>query len=129
MRNIFLPGDQKHFSKVVTDLETAKFDSGEVHPVYATFALAKDAEWVCRLFVIDMKEEDEEGIGTALQIDHQSPAKIGETVEFTAVLDEVKGSSVKCSFVAKVGERIIATGSTGQKILKISRIEQIFASL
>lgn len=129
MRNIFLPGDQKHFSKVVTDLETAKFDSGEVHPVYATFALAKDAEWVCRLFVIDMKEDDEEGIGTALQIDHQAPAKIGETVEFTAVLDEVKGSSVKCSFVAKVGERVIATGSTGQKILKISRIEQIFASL
>ena len=45
-----------------------------VHPFYSTFALGRDVEWACRQFVLEMKEEDEEGIGTFLNITHKSPA-------------------------------------------------------
>jgi predicted thioesterase len=68
----------------VSHADTANLDSGQVHPVYATFALGRDAEWCCRLFVLEMKEEDEEGIGTFLSIEHRSPALENSQVVFTA---------------------------------------------
>lgn len=129
MKNIFNNGDIKTYSKLVEQQDTATFDSGEVHPVYATFALGRDAEWVCRLFVIDMKEEDEEGIGTFLHVKHHSPALIGNTVEFSAKFDRLEGNHVICNFEAKVGERLIASGQTGQKVLKKEKLERLFNSL
>lgn len=128
MKIIFKPGDIKSFSKEVLPTDTATFDAGQVHPVYATFALGRDAEWACRLFVIDMKDEDEEGIGTFLHIEHKSPASIGSVVQFTATLDEQNKNEVICSFEAKVNDRIIATGKTEQKILKKEKLNQIINS-
>jgi fluoroacetyl-CoA thioesterase len=129
LKDIFKPGDKKKYSKVVTPDDTASFDSGEVHPVYATFALGRDAEWVCRLFVIDIKEPDEEGIGTFLYINHSSPALLDSTVIFEATLKSIEGNSVICSFEAKVGDRLIASGETGQKVLKKDKINSLFASI
>ena len=84
VKDLFKIGDVKEYSKIVADDETATFDSGQVHPLYSTFAIAKDAEWVCRLFVLDMKDADEEGIGTFIEIKHHAPAKVGSKVDFTA---------------------------------------------
>lgn len=126
MKNLFNSGDKKYFTKVVEQNDTATFDSGEVHPVYATFALGRDAEWACRLFVLDMKEHDEEGIGTYLHIEHFSPALLGSSVVFEAVLKTIEGNSVICTFDAKVGDRLIAKGETGQKILKQEKLNQLF---
>ena len=106
------------YSKTVMPGWKAAFDSGIAYEFYSTFSLAKDAEWSTRLFVLEMKEADEEGIGTFIQIQHLSPALIGNRVDFTPPLDSVEGHEIICSFVARVGERIIATGKTGQKILK-----------
>lgn len=129
MKNPFQIGDKKHFRKRVLPEETARFDSGEVHPFYGTFALARDAEWSSRLFVLDMKEEDEEGIGTFVEVQHLSPALVGDEVEFTAVLVEQQKNNVICSIEAKVGDRMIAKGRTGQKILKKEKLKQISAQI
>ena len=80
----------------------AAFESGTVHNVYATFALARDAEWSSRLFVLDMKEEHEEGIGTFVNLKHISPAFIGDVVRFEATIDEIEGNAVNCSIKASV---------------------------
>lgn len=129
MINPFKVGDKKSFIKQVDVTDTATFDSGQVHPVYATFALGRDAEWVCRLFVIDMKEDDEEGIGTFLHVQHHCPALIGSEVVFTATLEAVEGNNVTCTFEAHVNQRLIASGKTGQKILKKEKLERLFTSL
>ena len=97
-----------------------------VHPVLSTFALSRDAEWVCRLFVLDMKEVGEEGIGTFVEVKHLGPALLGQEVEFIATLESVDRASVICTFEAKVGERLIARGRQGQMILPIQKIEGIF---
>lgn len=125
----FQIGSTKTFTKVVTEADTATFDAGTVHPVYATFALGRDAEWTCRLFVLEMKEEDEEGIGTFLKIDHASPALLGSTVVFEATLQSAIGNAVICTFTAKVGDRLIASGETGQKILRREKLNAIFEAL
>ncbi|MCB9250942.1 MAG: hypothetical protein H6605_00605 [Flavobacteriales bacterium] len=129
MLSIFKPGDVKTFEREVLETDVAQFDSGMVHPVYSTFALGRDAEWVCRLFVIDMKEEGEEGIGTFLNIKHHSPAFIGEKVLFTGIFQELKGNNIFCDFKVNAGNRLIAEGNTGQKILLKEKIHSIFNSI
>jgi predicted thioesterase len=76
-----------------------------------------------------MLEEDEEGIGTFLTIEHKSPALVGETVEIQAVLKEIAGNAINCTFIASVGDRIIAEGTTGQKILKKEKLERMVKSI
>ncbi len=129
MLNKFQIGDKKKISHLVITADAATFESGDVHPVYSTFALARDAEWCCRLFVLEMKESDEEGIGTFIQVNHQSPALIGQQVDFEATIKLLERNSIICSFVAKVGERVVATGEQGQKILKKEKIDTLFLQL
>ncbi|MFN3940948.1 MAG: thioesterase family protein, partial [Chitinophagales bacterium] len=107
MKDIFQPGDRKYYERKVLPEDRAHFEEGgTVHQVYATFNLARDAEWSTRLFVLDMKEADEEGIGTFIEVLHVSPALIGQKVHFTAVIDAINGHEILCSFEARVGERI-----------------------
>ena len=126
MKQLFKPGDIKEYRVVVKPEDVARFHGEVVHDVYATFALARDAEWTTRQFVLDMKEHDEEGIGTYLRIDHQGPAFVGEEIIFTGNLVKLSGNELICSFKACVGTRAIARGETGQKILKLEKIKSIF---
>jgi len=127
--DLFEIGSQKYYSKLVEQADCAAFNSGLVHPVYATFALGRDAEWACRLFVLEMKEEEEEGIGTFLNISHKSPALLGSIVEFTSIVKSIHKNEIICSFIAKVGNRIIAEGEQGQKIIEKQKLEKLFEGL
>jgi len=128
VKNIFKQGDTQLFSRIVETTDTAIFESGTVHEVYATFALTRDAEWTGRLFVLAMKEENEEGIGTFVEVQHCAPAFVGEKVTFVATLESIEHNSITCTFEAKVNDRMIANGKTGQKILPKEKIERIFSS-
>jgi fluoroacetyl-CoA thioesterase len=125
MKQIFRYGDTKEHYHIVAKGDVAKFNGIMVHPYYATFALTREAEWTCRQFVLDMKEIEEEGIGTFVTIQHKSPAKIGDEVRFIATLKSVNINEVVCTFTAKVGNRLIATGETGQKILDQDQLESL----
>ncbi len=130
MKHLFKQGDVKRYSKVVSIDELASFESGTVHEVYSTFALARDAEWSGRLFVLEMKDEDEEGIGTRITVEHKSPAFVGQELTFTATFEEITArNEIITAYQVCCGERIIAEGIQGQKILKNETIEALFNSL
>lgn len=129
MKLIFNVGDTKKHSFIVKEHDIAKFDSGTVHNVCATFTLAREIEWATRLFVLEMKEADEEGIGTMLSINHNSPALINETVEIEAKVKSMIKNELICTYNVYVKDRLVATGETGQKILKKERLEQLFGKL
>lgn len=129
MRNAFSIGDFKEYEHTVSAEDIAKFETGVVHEVYSTFALARDAEWSGRLFVLEMKNESEEGIGTGINIIHRSPAFLGESVRFVATLVAVNKNEVVTDFVAMAGERLIAKGTQWQKILPKEKLEKLFAEL
>lgn len=114
---------------MVVDSDAARFNSGEVHLVYSTFSIARDAEWAGRLFVLEMKEADEEGIGTGITVHHNAPALMGQEVLIVATLTEVNRNEVTVDYTAHVADRLIATGKTWQKILKKEKIERLFESL
>ena len=129
MKNPFEPGASKTFNHLVTAEDTARFESGDVHAVYSTFALARDAEWSGRVFVLEMKEAGEEGIGTGITIEHTSPALVDQEVVFTATLVEVRKNEVITDFEARVGERVIAKGRQWQKIVVKAKLDKLFAHL
>jgi predicted thioesterase len=127
MKHIFKVNDTKTYTKIITNADIASFESGTVHEVYSTFSLAKDAEWCGRLFVLDMKDNDEEGIGTQITVRHLSPAFVGEQVVITTTFTTITDSKeILTSYEVRVGNRLIATGIQGQKILLKSKIAQLF---
>jgi len=127
MQNPFQKGDIKTFTKILLPSEIAKFESGTVHEVYSTFSIAKDAEWSGRLFVLEMKEDGEEGIGTKISVEHKSPAFVGDEVSFIATFEEItERGEIITSFKAFCGDRLIAKGTQGQRILLKSMIEEKF---
>jgi predicted thioesterase len=125
MKSVCAIGDIRKITKTVTEADLATFETGNVHPFYATFALGRDVEWACRQFVLDMKDDDEEGIGTFLNITHKSPALLGDVVEIRALLTELHGNTVNCSFVVMVSDRLVAEGTQGQKILKREKLDRL----
>lgn len=130
MLNPFQPGDQKVYETTVTAEKLARFEAGgEVHPVYSTFALGHDAEWACRLFVLEMKEEGEEGIGSYLSIEHLYPAPLGSKVRIVATLEKVNKNEVICSFEAFANSQTIAKGKTGQKVINKSKFDGLIEDI
>ena len=126
MKSIFKPGDTKQITYKVKESDVASFNGEVVHAVCSTFTLAREIEWSTRQFVLEMRDEDEEGIGTSVTIDHRGPAFVGEEIIITACVDTIYNHELICSYEAKVHDRIIAVGKTGQKILKRNKIAAIF---
>lgn len=111
---------------MVQAADVAAFHGKVVHPVCSTFTLAREIEWATRQFVLEMRDDDEEGVGTFLSIDHKSPAFIDETVTITATVESLKANELICAYEAKVDNRLIATGKTGQKILPRKKLAALF---
>lgn len=126
MKAIFKPGDVLHYTFTVKPDDVAVFQNKVVHPVCATFTLAREIEWTTRQFVLAMRDDDEEGVGTFLSIDHKSAAFVGEEVVISARVESISGNELICSYEAKAGWRTVATGKTGQKILKKTKLAEIF---
>lgn len=129
MNDIFKIGDKKHHSFKVNGQDVAHFEQQAVHDVCATFTLAREIEWASRLLVLDMLEEGEEGIGTHLNIKHLSPALLGDEVEIIAEYAGTEEREIICKYEVKVGNRLVARGTTGQKILQKEKLAKIFDKL
>ena len=115
MKGIFKQGDQKVYRKIVTEEDQAIFHGEVLHSVCSTFALARDFEWSSRLFFLEMKEDDEEGVGTFLSIDHKSPAFVGEELKIVATIENIERNELICSIEATCDNRIVAIGKNGAK--------------
>lgn len=129
MKSIYKPGDVKVWQKEVQPEDVAAFGGEQVHPVCSTFALGREMEWASRLFVLEMCEEEEEGIGTFLEIRHKTPALVGELLTIEATVAQLQGNELICDIVVKVKDRLIATGRTGQKVLEQRVLNNIFKRL
>jgi len=125
----FKSGDKKLYQNTVSEQDVAAFNGQIVHRVCSTFRLAQEIEWATRQFVLEMKEEGEEGIGTYLTINHKSPAFVGDVFQIESEVKTLIKNELICTYQIKVGQRLVADGETGQKILRKEKIGQIFESL
>ena len=104
---------------VVTEAHTVDFDEmGKVHPVYATYTMAKHFEEAGRKLLVPHLEDGEAGIGASVSVEHLAPSWVGDTIRVTATCVEVRGGrlTVECRAVDSYG-RDLGRGSTVQAVL------------
>jgi len=108
---------------------TASFFEVVLHPVYATFAIAQHAEYAGRQAILPFLDADEDAVGTAISLEHRASAPVGAVVEHSARVERVEGRTVTCSVRALWGDRIIAEGSTVQRVVSRERLRAGLAAL
>ena len=124
-------GYEGHLGVVVTEEMTVDFgELGKIHPVYATYWIAKHMEEAGRKVIIPFLEEPDEGIGSAVSVQHLASALPGMRVEVIAkhVATEGKKIVCECSATSELGD-LIATGSTEQVVLAATRVQDNFDKL
>lgn len=125
------PGFTQTLSVTVTGEMTVQFaELGAVHPVYATYWLARHFEEAGRKVIVPFLEEGEGGIGTDLQVTHTASALPGMTVTVTATFERMEGRRILCRMqaVSDLGDEI-GHGTTGQMALPQARIDAGFERL
>ena len=129
-------GFEVHHSLVVTQAMTVDFEVagddklGALHPVYATYWMAKHMELVSRKIILPFLEEGEAGIGFAVAVEHLASALPGMRVTLTATFERQERNRVhaSCRATNELGD-LVGTGSTVQVILPEERLERGFAEL
>ncbi|WP_407571857.1 thioesterase family protein [Deinococcus altitudinis] len=124
-------GEQAVLEVLVTPAMTVRFgELGELHPVYATYELARHFEEVGRKLLLPHLEDGEDGLGTALNVRHLKSALPGMRVTLSATVQKVEGHrlTVEIEAVSELGE-VVATGSTEQYVTSARRIQAGFREL
>ncbi|SHG26318.1 thioesterase family protein [Geodermatophilus nigrescens] len=112
-------GDVAVLDVVVTGAMTVDFDRlGPVHPVYATYSMAKHFEEAGRVLLLRHLEPGEAAVGTAVSVEHLAPAWPGDRVRVTATCTAVEGNRITCACRAEdAAGRELGRGTTGQAVL------------
>ncbi len=129
------PGFVARHEVVVTPAMTVDFEQddprlGALHPVYATYWMAKHMELASRKVILPFLEDGEEGIGYRLEVTHLASAVPGMRVLIEARFRETVKNRVHadCRAVNELGD-VIGEGATVQVILLLDRLEANFADL
>lgn len=103
---------------------------GRLHPVYATYWMAKHMELVSRKIILPYLEEGEEGIGYRVEVDHLASALPGMRVDIEGVFNRQERNRVHvdCRAVNELGD-LIGEGATVQVILSTERLNDNFEKL
>ena len=126
-------GMSAHLSVIVTPEMTVRFgELGPVHPVYATYSLAKHMEEVSRKLLLPCLEDGEEGIGHLVETRHLSSALVGMRVTVSSSYDPQRSDgrrvAARCEARSELGD-VIGQGRTEQFVLSREDIEARFAAL
>lgn len=130
------PGFTATHEIVVTDAMTVDFEDrrdpamGRLHPVYATYWLAKHMELVSRKLILPFLEEGDAGIGQSVSVTHLTSALPGMRVSLTARCERHDGNRVQatCQAVSELGD-VVGEGATVQAIVSAEKLERGFARL
>ncbi|BDP40587.1 thioesterase [Deinococcus aetherius] len=125
------PGFAQTLTVRVTGEMTVQFEQlGPVHPVYATYWMARHFEEAGRLVILPFLEDGEGGLGTAVEVRHTASALPGMTVTVTATCERVEGRRIFCRLraVSDLGDEI-GHGTTTQVVLPQERIDANFEAL
>lgn len=127
MKPELVPGRYSERQFVVAREHCPHFDGLLRHPVCATWTLVHEMEVAGRKLLEPFLEDDEDGIGAHISIDHRSPAAIGASVVVRAEATVVTRRKLVTRMSAVCGERLLAEGTFVQIILAKARLREVFA--
>ena len=73
---------------------------GRVHPVYATYTMAKHFEEAGRKLLLPHLEDGEEGLGSSVSVEHLAPSWVGDRLTIEARCVDVRGNRLTCACTA-----------------------------
>jgi fluoroacetyl-CoA thioesterase len=123
-------GDRAEILIEVTEDMCPAFDGVVVHRVYSTWSMAHHMELAARKVLKDHLEDDEEGIGSHLSVDHLAPVPVGHIVRIVARAAEIGRTTLVCDLTVyhvRPGrdEKVVGTGKQVQRILPKRMLEKL----
>ena len=126
MKPGFEPGLVREMDVEVTEAMCPAFDGVIVHRCYSTWSVAHHFELAARLVLAEFLEEDEEGVGAHVSVDHLAPCPVGRHVRIRAELVEVaeeRHTRVVCTVSAHDGNRLLAEGRQVQIVMNKDKLK------
>ena len=120
-------GEAAVLDVVVTPELTVHFEElGSVHPVYSTYNMAKHFEEAGRKLLLRHLDDGEDGLGSALTVEHLAPSWVGDRLRIEARCTEVAGNRLTCACTATDDDgREVGRGSTVQVVLPRDRLDAL----
>jgi fluoroacetyl-CoA thioesterase len=118
-------GETATLEVVVTPQMTVDFDEmGKVHPVYATYTMAKHFEEAGRKLLVPHLEPGDAGVGSSVAVEHLAPAWVGDALTVTARCTELRGNRLVCACTAlDAFGRELGRGTSEQVVLPADLLE------
>ncbi len=123
MKPGFELGTTREVTIMVTEDMCPAFDGIVVHRVYSSWSMVHHMELAARKVLVDFLDEDEEGVGAHVSVDHKGPAMVGTEVTVRAELIELRRHRVVCRVTAWDGDRLLGEGKQVQMVYKRSRLD------
>ena len=125
MKRSLTVGTTAEVTAEVTEEMCPAFDGVIVHRVYSTWSMAHHMELAARKVLAPHLDDDEEGIGSSLSIEHVAPTPVGHSVRVVAVAIEVTDTTVVCDLTAYDGDRLVGRGRQVQRVLPRRTLEAL----
>jgi predicted thioesterase len=125
MKAGFNPGIVREVTMTVTEDMCPAFDGVIIHRVCSTWTMVHYMELAARRVLVDFLDDDEEGVGAHVSVDHRGPAPVGTEVTVRAELIEVRHNRVTCHVAARAGDRLLADGKQVQMVFKRDHLERL----
>ena len=115
-------GDEVEHRVTVTTEMTARLFDREVHPVYATAWMVRHVEEAGRLLVEPHFAPGEDATGYSIELTHERPASVGETLAVVATVTDVdeRQCSVRFEVLGEAG--VVGRGTFVQRYVPRGRL-------
>jgi len=122
MKDTLTAGVSKTARIDIDEARTIDF-MGDALRVYATPELVRDIEVTCRELLLEHSDEGEDSVGTQVNIAHMGATLMGNWVEITATVKEVKGPAVTFEINAKDALEQVCSGTHSRFAVPVSKLE------
>ena len=114
--------------RIAIDRERTIDFMGEKARVYATPSLVRDIEVTCRNLLLQHLDAGEDSVGTRVELDHMAATLMGQTVELTVTIAELKGRAVSFEISGKDEVEPICRGRHSRFVVDVATTETRLAA-
>lgn len=107
--------------RVAIDKDRTISFMGEDGRVYSTPDLLRDIEHTCRDLILEHADAGEDSVGIRVELDHMAATLMGQTVEITATVAEIKGRQVFFDIAAKDDLEPVAKCRHGRFVVDVAQ--------
>jgi fluoroacetyl-CoA thioesterase len=96
--------------------------------VFATAYMVGFVEWTCVELIRKYYDQDEDSVGTQINMSHEAATPIGDRATAEVKLEMIEGRKLTFSFVCKDSSGIIGRGTHDRALINRSKVDARLAS-